>query len=108
MGRARPFTFLLLAALLIAGVVGWAGSWSRDQLPGAYASAAVALFALVAFAIWKLRTHATRLTITTRRTLLKRGLLGRQTCEVLHEDVHLLNIEQSAFQRLFNVGSIAI
>jgi membrane protein YdbS with pleckstrin-like domain len=108
MGRARPFTFLLFGLLLITGTVGAAWCWSHDQLPGAYASAAVALFALVCFAIWKLRMHATRLTITTRRTLLKRGLLGRHTCEVLHEDVHLLNIEQSAFQRLFNVGSIAI
>lgn len=108
MFRAQPFTFLALGLLLIAGLAGAGWLWSRNELPGAYVSAGVALFALLCFVIWKIRVHSTKLTITTRRTLLRRGLIARKTSEVRHVDVHLLNIDQSAFERLFNVGSISI
>jgi uncharacterized membrane protein YdbT with pleckstrin-like domain len=58
--------------------------------------------------IWWLKTAATTLTVTTRRTTLTQGLLSKHTSEVMHEHVRNIQVDQSVLQRLFGVGRIAI
>jgi uncharacterized membrane protein YdbT with pleckstrin-like domain len=68
----------------------------------------VLLALIVFFAAWSLKSKTTRLIVTEERTILRRGLLSRQTTEVQHEDVRSVQVNQSLLQRILNVGTVAI
>ena len=57
---------------------------------------------------WYLDCRATRLEITTRRSILKRGILSKNTNEVRHKDVRNLKVHQDFLQRIWGVGGIEI
>ena len=82
--RNRPFRYLLVCVLCLA-IVG--------------------IFILL---YWWIVSRATKLTVTDKRTSLKRGLLSRHLTEVYHADVRNIELKQSVMQRIFNVGSIGI
>lgn len=67
-----------------------------------------AVVGLVIFLIWWLRCLGTKLTVTTERTILRKGLLSKRTNEVFHSDVRNIQVSQGFLQRLFDVGSIGI
>ena len=50
----------------------------------------------------------TTLTVTNRRTILRTGILAKNTREVRHQDVRYLEVKQSFFDRIFGVGSISV
>ena len=58
--------------------------------------------------IWWFRCIYTTLTVTTRRTILRTGILAKNTSEVRHQDVRLLEVRQSFTDRIFGVGTIAV
>ena len=72
--------------------------------------AAIALWGLglVFLLIWWLQTLGTTLTVTDRRTVLRRGLFSKYTSEVMHCDVRNVQIGQTFFQRIFDVGTVGI
>lgn len=84
MFRNRPFSFIIVFALCFVGI------------------------GLVIFLIWWIRNLGTTLTVTSRRTVLRKGLLSKFTSEVFHKDVRNVQVSQSALQRLFDVGTIEI
>ena len=57
---------------------------------------------------WWLNTRAAELTITNKRTIQRKGLISKNTTEVLHRDVRNIQVSQTAFQRIFGVGRIGI
>lgn len=57
---------------------------------------------------WWLRCRGTTLIVTNRRTTLRRGILSKATTEVWHRDIRNVQISQSFFQRMMNVGKIGI
>ena len=57
--------------------------------------------------VWVL-SRGTCLTVTNKRTILRRGLLSRNTNEVLHSHVRNVQIDQSFFERLLKVGTVNI
>lgn len=57
---------------------------------------------------WWWRLQATTVTVTTRRTTLRTGILSKRTTEVWHRDVRNVQITQSVFQRMMRVGKIGI
>ncbi|MEM1422366.1 MAG: PH domain-containing protein [Planctomycetota bacterium] len=62
-----------------------------------------------AWFVWWVRFRWTcSLYISNKRTIERRGLLSRSSDEVLHDHVRNVNIEQSFFERVFNVGSVGI
>ena len=63
---------------------------------------------LVALGIWWLITKGSKLTITGKRSIQRRGLISKHTTEVIHRDVRNIQISQSVFQRIFGVGSLGI
>ena len=63
---------------------------------------------LVIFAIWFIKCKGTTLTVTEDRTRLRRGLLSKSISEVWHQDIRNVQLDQSFFQRVFDVGSIGI
>jgi len=58
--------------------------------------------------IWWLDCLGTRLILTDRRTILRKGILSKSTNEVLHSHVRNILTRQSLFQRLTGVGAIGI
>ncbi len=57
---------------------------------------------------WWLDCLGTRLILTDRRTILRKGILSRSTNEVLHNHVRNIQTRQSLFQRIMGVGAIGI
>lgn len=62
----------------------------------------------IALLVWWLRCRSSVLTITNRRSVLRRGILGKSTTEVMHAHVRNVQLSQSILQRLFGVGSLGI
>ena len=48
------------------------------------------------------------LTITTRRTIMRSGILGSHSNEVLHNHIRNIQISQGVFQSLIGTGTLAI
>lgn len=63
---------------------------------------------LVIFAVWFVKCKATTLTVTEDRTRLRRGLLSKSITEVWHQDIRNVQLNQTFFQRVFDVGTIGI
>jgi membrane protein YdbS with pleckstrin-like domain/DNA-directed RNA polymerase subunit RPC12/RpoP len=58
--------------------------------------------------IWWLNVLGTTLTVTNKRTVLRKGILSKSTNEVRHQDVRNIQVSQGILQRIFNVGAIGI
>ena len=63
---------------------------------------------LVALGIWWLIIKGSKLTVTDKRSIQRRGLISKHTTEVIHRDVRNIQISQSVFQRIFGVGNLGI
>jgi len=85
MFRNHPFLFILSVILIAAFGLG-----------------------LVILLVWWLQTLGTKLTVTDERITLRKGILSKYTNEVFHTDIRNVQLDQSFFQRLFDVGTIAI
>ena len=112
MFRARPLRGMLIAILVGGGVVGagvlYFGNYGKYQQVGAVACAVVALAGLVWLGVWKIRTLSTALTLTNKRTILRRGLLSRSMDEMLHDRIQDIEINQTFAQRMWNVGRLEL
>lgn len=106
--RGHPF----LRSLEIVGVVGLAYAasvaWGDDAPVLAWIATGVgALLALHLVYLW-VQTRFTRLRVTNRRSIHRKGIVSRETSEVRHEDVRNLRLDQNAFERIFGIGTLAI
>ena len=63
---------------------------------------------LIALLAWWITCKAKRITVTTKRTIYREGILARRTSEVRHADVRNIVVSQGILDRLFGVGTIAI
>ncbi|QDU59502.1 Bacterial membrane flanked domain protein [Planctomycetes bacterium Pan216] len=106
--RTQPIRTMAKCVMLLVGVI-LLSVWTFGG--GAW----VFLFGslLIFFgAVMLLRSviHAmgTRLTITNKRSTLRRGLLSKFTTEVRHKDVLNLQVRQTIFERLLDTGTIEI
>lgn len=72
--------------------------------------AAIALWGigLVFLLLWWFQTLGTTLTVTDRRTIYRRGLFSKHTSEIMHCDVRNLRIDQTLFERIFDVGTVGV
>ena len=66
------------------------------------------LIGLIPIVYWLLDSLSTKLTVTTKRTTLNRGILSKWTSEVRHSDVRNIQVSQSVLQRMLDCGTIAI
>ena len=85
MFRSHPIWFVISVALILA-----------------YGLGAVILV------IWFVQCLGTTLTVTTKRTVLRKGILSKRTTEIRHEDVRNLQTSQGVLQRLLGVGTLAL
>lgn len=108
MFRRYPFRFLLLAALVVGGAAGiMYGLWT-DWTLAALVGLAVAAYGAARFTVWWLRNRSTSLTVTSRRCVLRTGVLTAQNIEIPHADVRQVHAAQSFTDRLFDVGDLVI
>lgn len=63
---------------------------------------------LILLIVWWIQTLGTTLTVTNDQTTLRKGILSKYTNDVFHENVRNIQVRQSFFQRMFNVGWIGI
>jgi hypothetical protein len=68
---------------------------------------AVAIGALAALPAWLAR-WSTELTVTNKRIVAKRGLIRRDSVEMLHKKIESLTVHQSLLGRLLGYGTLAI
>ena len=101
--------------LLVAAAAGGLGLGLFDAVSGvatgttlAIAAGVVALVGLIPLLYWYLRSRFTTLTVTSERTILREGIVSRDTSEVRHADVRNIQVDQGFFQRLLGVGELAI
>ena len=55
---------------------------------------------------WWLKSRFETLTVTSRRTVFRWGIISRDTTEILHDDVRNLQVDQSGPGRLLGVGDL--
>jgi len=100
MFKNQPAGFLLNSLLLIGGIVGGVmfPPWPLIATG----------IALIIFAQWWLKCLGTTLIVTNEGTTIERGLLSKSTNELWHSDVRNVQIQQTFFQRIMNVGTVNI
>lgn len=107
--RGHPFQALGIVLLIVLGALLLLDVFERWELPS---PAWLGLAALIGGAVWAgvlmLEKVFTTLTITTRRSMVRRGLVARRTSEVQHANVRNLQVHQSFTDRLLLVGNLAI
>jgi hypothetical protein len=85
LGEANGATWAT-TSLLIAGPIGWGGLILR----------------------WLVTTRGCSLEITNKRAVERRGLFSRSINEGLHDHIRNVQVRQSFYERLVNVGKIGI
>ncbi len=64
--------------------------------------------ALIILIPWWLSCLCTRLTITDERVTLRRGILSKSEIEIRLQNVRMVTVHQSFFDRLLGVGRIQV
>lgn len=121
--RARPFASLIIIVVGLAAVVLIVMSLAGMSLAGysldetmklGPASLLVWVCAITLLLIagmvgyWMLLSKFTTLTVTDDRTIYQEGIVSRETSEVQHDDVRNIQLDQTFFQRILNVGDVGI
>ena len=74
----------------------------------AFVAFAIGIIAGMVLLLWRLQTMGDGLKITTKRTIDRRGIFSRKTSEVLHAEIRNIQIEQTFWERIWGVGTLAI
>ena len=85
-------------------------SMFRNQPIGFFLTLLLSLvgIGLIIFFFWWLDCLGTKLTVTDRRTTLRKGVFSKHVTEVWHRDVRTVSLSQSFTQRILGVGTIGI
>lgn len=105
--RAKPLRFFGLWVGVVLGVVGGI-MLLAPMLPAAIACFILAVACGLVLSVWKFYTLHDRLRITTRRIVDREGLFSKRTSEILIKDIRNVVVNQTFWQRLWGVGSVAI
>ncbi|WP_242682168.1 PH domain-containing protein [Herbiconiux sp. SYSU D00978] len=105
-GRALVWPTVALAA--IAFVLAYFGGRLPEEWQNVALLIAAAVLAIALFVIPLLRWLSLSYTITTRRLILRRGLLVRVRQELLHSRGYDLTVRKSALQSMFGSGDLLI
>ncbi len=106
--RMAPLRFLLLNTGVLASLIGGIWLLLKDRPYWAALVGVAGLACLVGLIVWRVLTLATRLRVTNKRSVMATGLLSKQTTEVLHDNIRNVKIDQSFWERVWNVGRISI
>ena len=71
-------------------------------------AAALLVCGIVAIFAGVVRRHATEMAVTTRRVVVKQGLLSRETIEMLLNKIETIEVSEPMVGRMLGYGSITI
>lgn len=108
MWRQHPLLFVSLCAVGLGALALGVYSMNVESTVFMSVSATVLVPVIGYFVYWYLYVLATTLTITNKRTTLRYGIIAKSTTEVQHDDIRNLQVDQNAWQRILNVGDLAI
>jgi len=106
---------ILLGLLLLAGsgaLVAYllhqprAGNSSEHVIEGG--AAALLVCGIVAILAGLVRRNATEMAVTTRRVVIKQGLVNRKTIELLLNKIETIEVSEPMAGRMFGYGSITM
>jgi uncharacterized membrane protein YdbT with pleckstrin-like domain len=104
---------ILLALLAIAIPITWASLGRKAK--GSSVPGAVYLFALMCFLVGgalffvgMLRRNATEMAVTSKRVIVKTGVVDRRTTEILLSRIESVAVEEPALGRLFGYGTVIV
>lgn len=106
MFRAHPMLISLLFLVGLGGLV--AGFVFIPTIVLAIVFWALGLIALGWLGVWKILTFGETLEITNKRSILHLGILRKNTTEVLHDNIRNVQVDQSFWNRVWNVGTMGI
>ena len=109
--RSRPLAFAGVVLLGSAGLVlGAIRLINAPSVPTWLAVLAVLAIigALATLAWWWILSLSAALEITNKRTVARKGLFSRSTSEVVHDNIRNVQVDQSFWDRIWNVGAIGI
>ncbi|MDO9063272.1 MAG: PH domain-containing protein [Microbacterium sp.] len=106
--HARRLAWSAVSVIAAAGAVGYfLGNMPERWMNGVLLGAAIAVLVfagLLPFLVWAGRQYL----ITTRRVVVRRGLLTRVRQELLHSRGYDVTVRQSPVQRLFRSGDVLV
>lgn len=105
-GRRLFFPTILLIA--IAGATGYFSGWFAEEWQNWSVLAAGALLAVLFFVIPAVKWLSVRYVLTTRRVILRRGLLVNTRSEVMLSRAGDLTVRKSVLQAMFRTGDVRI
>lgn len=118
--RARLHWIVVAPAVLVGGILDLTGAGLliatlAGREPGSQASVPMILLATALVligsawtAIGIIQWKATEITITTRRVLIKTGVLHRHTTEVLLAKIESVSIDEAPIARMLGFGKVTI
>jgi hypothetical protein len=101
--RTRAYLTLAVFLVIAAAAVSLA-----QGLPTLMAAAGVAALGIVLFVAMMMPLWTTEVGVTNHRFIFKRGWLRRSTDELQLSTIEEVNLEQSAFGRLLDYGSLVL
>ncbi|MDX2377004.1 PH domain-containing protein [Microbacterium sp. LRZ72] len=107
-GSARRLTWSALVFIAVAGAVGWffdnlPAPWENWMLFAA-AGVVVLLLVLLPWMRWAARIY----TITTRRVIVRSGVLARHAREYSHARGYSIALRRGPLQRIFRCGTLVL
>ena len=66
------------------------------------------VFAALIFVLGYLSWKATEMAVTSKRVIIKRGLLRRRTLELLHPKIESIGVEEGLIGRMFGYGTVIV
>lgn len=99
MFRNHPVGFVFTGLICLTGLV--AAFWILPLL-------LITPIGLIMYFVWWIKCKGTKLTISNDRTTLRKGILSKSITEVWHKDVRNVQLHQTLFQRILDVGTLGI
>ena len=104
---------ILLALVAIAIPIAWASLGAKKKGPAV--PGAVYFFALLCllvggalFLVGLLRRRATEMAVTSKRVIVKTGIAGRRTVEILLSRIESVAVDEPALGRLLGYGTVIV
>ncbi len=109
MFRAHPILISFLSLVAVGGLIGGTTmALTGIGLVGAIPTWLLAIVAAGWLGVWKFLTFGETLEITNKRSILHLGILRKNTTEVLHDNIRNVQVDQSFWNRVWNVGTMGI
>jgi uncharacterized membrane protein YdbT with pleckstrin-like domain len=108
--RLHRFMFVLPALLFVIGVlIAVSGRGEQEEFACVTALGAfLILGAILVFVIRLVEYHTSEFAVTTKRLIIKAGLVHRRTLELLLSKVETVGVDQSIPGRLLGFGTIVV